>query len=148
MPRSFVTKYLDKYIVDDGGCGLFKIVLQFQYYSNIITSYKQLVAVDFASWKKTMRRNRRNSRTLHSGGTDTPVCVMTVSDIFLTCYNDKDFFFKFYYFDRSQISLAGMLKQFTPLPLSSGGRVNCLSLRTRTMSRSTRSEIEHLDNSA
>lgn len=93
MPRSFVTKYLDKYIVDDGGCGLFKIVLQFQYYSNIITSYKQLVAVDFASWKKTMRRNRRNSRTLHSGGTDTPVCVMTVSDIFLTCYNDKDFFF-------------------------------------------------------
>lgn len=95
MPRSFVTKYLDKYIVDDGGCGLFKIVLQFQYYSNIITSYKQLVAVNFASWKKTMRRNRRNSRTLHSGGTDTPVCVMTVSDIFLTCYNDKDFFFNF-----------------------------------------------------
>lgn len=38
-----------------------------------------------------MRRSRRNSRTLQSRSTDTLVCVLTVSDIFLTCYNDEDF---------------------------------------------------------
>lgn len=88
-----------------------------------------------------MRRSQRNSRTLHSGGTDTLVCVLTVSDIF---FNVIRTFFS--YFDRSPISLAGMLKQSTPV--SSGGRVSCLSLRIQTLSRSTRSENEHLDNSA
>lgn len=70
----------------------------------------------------------------------------SLSDISLMGWDDKTF--SCCCFDRSQISLAGVLKQFTPSPVWSGARVNCLSLRTPTLLRSTRSEMEPLENSA